>query len=92
MSEVVVCNSVNAVADAFSYGFPLGKRFASSFCSKFTGKREIHSVHMEYSSLYRDTHYYADFFFFFYTLHYLLPIDGFFFSPFQSSFVYNVSM
>lgn len=62
MSEVVVCNSVNAVADAFSYGFPLGRRFASSFCSKFTGKREIHSVHMEYSSLYRDTHYYADFF------------------------------
>lgn len=90
--EAVVCNSVNAVADAFSYGFPLGKSFASSFCSKFTGEREGHSVHREYSPPSRATHSSADFFFFFYTLHYLLFIDGVFLSPFQSSFVYNVSM
>lgn len=76
--QFIKCSSV-LVADAISYGFPLGKRFSSSFCSKFSGKRERHSVHMECSPP-PEPPTLLQIFFFFYTLHYLLFIDEVFFT------------
>lgn len=91
MPEAVVCNSVNAGADAFSYGFPLGKRFAAPCVASSLVKEKDTVCTGSVHPLSRATHSSADFFSFsIYCI--ICCLFMVFFSPFQSSFVYNVSM
>lgn len=78
------------MADAISYGFPSSERFASAFVPSSLVKEKdvvrtwsIHSL-PERSTL-------LQIFFFFYVLHTLLFIDGFF-SPLPPNLVSNMAI